>query len=157
MSHEDRCVCGALWVGGKCSNSHECDCGACKLDRQHRTPLHDAFATLRAEYPEAKLSEVRIEFRLGERYDHGPSESWLSTDWTVQVGNEHGRGFSLDAALANLREEMRVKSLVPTRAEKIAAVLREIPEEGFERYHALDEAQRILEAERQAKWRSAER
>ena len=111
-------------------------------------PLKEALTQLRSEFPDALLSEVRIEFRLGERHDHGPSEEWLTTDWTVQVGNDHGRGKSLNEALVELRHELHVKSLIPSRAERIASVLREIPEEGFERHFALDAANSILEKER---------
>jgi len=110
-------------------------------------PLKEALAQLQREFPDASLTEVRLEFRTGERHDDMPSESWFATTWRVQVGNECGYGDSLENALVELRKELGIKALVPDRAQRLAAILREIPERGFERHTALSAAQAILEEE----------
>jgi hypothetical protein len=110
-------------------------------------PLKDALAQLQREFPDESLTEVRLEFKKGERHDNMPSESWSETTWRVQAGNEHGYGDSLENALVELRKELGIKALVPDRAQRLAAILREIPERGFERHTALSAAQAILEEE----------
>jgi len=110
-------------------------------------PLKEALAQLQREFPDESLTEVRLEFRTGERHDDRPNQSWSETTWRVQVGNDHGYGDSLENALVELRKEIGIKALVPDRAQRLAAILREIPERGFERHAALSAAQAILEEE----------
>jgi hypothetical protein len=107
---------------------------------------------LKQEFPDAVLYEVRLEFRLGERTDHpGMTQidrNWNNTSWTIQVGNERESAASIAQAFAALREALALKAQRPTLAERIAAVLRDIPEEGFEREHVVMAARAILEKER---------
>jgi len=110
--------------------------------------LQEALAQIQCEFSAAELTDVRLEYRMGERHDHCPSQSWTETQWSVQVGNDHGRGASMDEALAELRKEIGIKAQIPERAERIAAILREIPDEAFARYHVVGAAQELLEKER---------
>jgi len=110
--------------------------------------LKKAHETLRAEFPDAKLTEMRLEFRVGERHDLQPSEEWSVLSWSVQVGNEHGSGASPFEAIAEVRKELDRQYRRPGYAERIAAILREIPDDGFERVHTLGLVQDLLNKER---------
>jgi hypothetical protein len=110
--------------------------------------LQEAHAFLQLEFKEEELIEVGVEWRLGERHDGRPSERWGWFRWTVQVGNDHGRGESLEEALCELRKSRGVKAQIPDRAARIVALLREIPDEGFARHDVLRAAQLLLEKER---------
>ena len=120
--------------------------------------LSNDLASLRQEFPDSTLREVRAERSLGERSPsapevaYGSEQSWDKMTWTVQIGNERAHGDSMEIALAELRENLRLEALRPEYAQRVAAVLREIPNERFERIHALGEAQRLLDEERRAEW-----
>ena len=116
--------------------------------------LGDALAMLKREFPYATVYEARLEFRLGERSDHPGMEmerSWNKVDWSIQVDNESVHEDSLDGALAELRRRLKVKAQVPALAERLAAILREIPDDGFEREQVVGAARALLEKER--RWR----
>lgn len=112
-------------------------------------PLKDALALVQREFPEATLTEVRLQFKTGERHDHGPSETWLELEWTVQVGNERESGKTPEEAIAAVRHEIANKAQIPGRADRIAAILRELPNEGFLRTSVMMAAQNLLDEERQ--------
>jgi hypothetical protein len=116
--------------------------------------LEEALALLKKEFPYAVVYDARLEFRLGERSDHPGVEmerSWSREYWTVQVDNESAHEDSFDGALVELRRRLKVKAQVPERAERLAAILREIPDDGFEREHAVMAARALLEKERRGR------
>lgn len=91
----------------------------------HSKPLAEALARLQSEFPDATLTEVRLEFRAGERHDNGdPSRTWFEVSWRLQVGNDHGDGESFEEALLKLREEVSLRAMLPEQVERVAAVLR---------------------------------
>jgi hypothetical protein len=109
---------------------------------------------LKQEFPDAVLYEARLEWRLGERSDHPGivmERAWSREFWTFQVDNETASGGSFVEAIAELRERLALKAQRPTFAERVAAVLRDIPEEGFERDHVVMAARAILEKERRGR------
>jgi hypothetical protein len=110
--------------------------------------LHGCLRALRVEFPEAKVLDSRIEFRMGERSDLRDAESWDDCSVRVQVGNDHGSGDTFEEALAALRKELDVKARIAEKAEHVAVILREVPDEGFERSNVLRAAELILEQER---------
>lgn len=114
-------------------------------------PLKEALALVQREFPDALLTEVRLEFRMGERHDHPdrPSESWLKLEWTVQVDNGRESGATPTEAIAHLREEQARRAQVPGYAERIASILREVPDVGFSRSDVLMAVQNILDKGRQ--------
>jgi hypothetical protein len=112
--------------------------------QEPRVKLTAALRAVQQEYPEAKLTEVRLEWRVGERHDHGPSKVWDEYRYTVQVGNDRGSGSSVEEAGLNLREERSRRAQVPSYAERIAAILREVPDEGFMRHNVLEAVQGLL-------------
>jgi hypothetical protein len=107
---------------------------------------------LKQEFPDAKLYEVRLEYRLGERTDHPGltqiEREWSDTSWTIQVGNERESAASVAQAFAALREALARKAQVPAFAERVAAVLRDVPDAAFEREIVVMAAREILEKER---------
>jgi len=116
--------------------------------------LREALALLKKEFPCAVVYEARLEFRLGERSDHPGVEmerSWSRQCWTIQVDNESVYEDSLDGALTELRRRLKVKAQAPERAERLAAILREIPDEGFERNDVVMAARALLEKERRGR------
>lgn len=107
--------------------------------------LHAVSGSLRQEFPEATLTEARVEFRIGERHDNGdPSEEWSVLSWTVQVSSDHGSGGSPEEAIEHIRKKRAISLQTPKYAERIANVLREIPDEPFARSNAIEAAQRLL-------------
>lgn len=112
--------------------------------------VKDALAVLRREFPDAKFYEARLEFRARERSGiSGASLSqWAEATWRIQVRNDSATADTLVAAVAELRAKIAEKALVPGRAERIAAILREVPDEGFGRNDVLDAARVMLERER---------
>jgi hypothetical protein len=107
---------------------------------------------LKQEFPDARLYEVRLEFRLGERTDHPGlthiEREWSNTSWTIQVGNEHESADSIAGAFAQMRTRLGRNAQVPALAERVAAVLRDVPDEGFERENVVMAARALLEKER---------
>ena len=114
------------------------------------TMLVAARSMLQREFPAASLVEVRAELREGVRLDPGPMESWSEVSWTVQVMNQRGSGASLDEAVVELRKELERMAQVPARAERLAAILREIPDEAFALDDVICAARELLAAERRA-------
>ena len=114
--------------------------------------LKDALVWLQREFPDARLTQVELSVRLGERHDGRPSESWCDAWWTVQVGNDKAGGDSPEEALSALRRDLVVKAQIPQHAERVAAILRELPEERFHRSGSdvLEAAMALLEKERLA-------
>jgi len=112
--------------------------------------LEAALAALRQEFPDAKLHEARLEFRLGERHGetHGTAKSWNEMAWTVQVNNDREYAESLEEALAMLRTMLARKAQVPALAARLTTILREIPDEGFTRDNVISAARDMLERER---------
>jgi hypothetical protein len=111
--------------------------------------LESVLAQLREEFPYAVVYDARLEFRLGERSDLGdPTQRWNETIWTIQVDNLSESADSLEQAFADLRATLARRAQVPERAERLAALLREIPDEGFERENVVMAARAILEKER---------
>ena len=114
--------------------------------------LQEALALLKQEFPGAALYEVRYEERLGERGDHPDVTSmerqWRRTYWTVQVDNDHEGTDSLESAFADMRTSRERKAQIPSLAARVAAVLREISDEGFDRENVVMAARAILEKER---------
>ena len=113
--------------------------------------LHNALALLNREFPTAKLVEVRLEFRSGERHGerYGLASNWTNEPiWTLQVNNDRESHSVLSEALAVLRAKLARKAQVPGFADRVATILREIPDEGFERNDVLMAAQVMLEKER---------
>lgn len=117
--------------------------------RSTRDKLSTALALLMQEFPESKLTEATLTFSMGERHDHGPSETWSRVEWNLQSGNERAHGESFDGALERLRQSIHVNLQIPQHAERIAAVLREIPDVDFVRERAVMAAREILNKERQ--------
>jgi len=116
--------------------------------------LEEALALLKKEFPGAVIYEARLENRLGERSDHPGVEmerSWSREYWTVQVDNENENADSLEQVIADLRTTLARRAQVPERAERVAAVLREISDEGFERENVVMAARAILEKERRGR------
>lgn len=113
--------------------------------------LRDALLLLRKEFPDAVLLEARLEFRLGERSDLGAAQTWKDVSWTIQVNNDHESADSLEGALADLRVRLDHKAKIPSLAERVAAVLRDIPDEGFERENVIMAARAILDEERRGR------
>lgn len=119
-----------------------------------RTMLVAARELLQREFPDASLVEARAELREGVRDDHGPA-SWSEVCWTVQIMNMHGHGESLEEAVAELRKEAERLAQVPSYAERLAAVLREIPDERFARDTVMRAATELLDGERRAEMRTS--
>lgn len=118
-----------------------------------REPLEEALARLRQDFSDVCF-EVRLEFRAGTRSDLPvTSTSWSTYDWQVQVGNDRGKGDSFENAVADLREKRARKALIPGRADRIAAILREIPDY-HDRNMAIDAAQCVLDKERREFWKN---
>lgn len=107
-------------------------------------------ALLHQEFPDAKLIEVRVEVSVGERYGeiHGCARSWDDTSWRVQVNNDSERADSVEAAVTELRAKLAHKARVPSLAVQVAAILREIPDEGFAREDVIGAARALLDLER---------
>lgn len=114
--------------------------------------LDRILAELRSEFPDSKLLEARLEYRKGRTASNADDpKSWNEVSVSVRVGNERGSGDTLEEALATLRRELSAKAEIPPRAERIAAILREVSDESFDRHHVLQAAHNILEQERQNK------
>jgi hypothetical protein len=115
-----------------------------------REPLKEALTELQRQFPNALLTEVRLDFRAGERHDGRPSETWTHLTWTVQVENEHGHGGSFDEAVAKLRVDIEGKARVPQLAERIADILGEVSgeQEFFLRHDVLRAVQELLDQRR---------
>ncbi len=109
---------------------------------------------LQQEFPDAELTEVGLELRLGERHDGRPSEGWADSTWLVQVGNESASAASPEEAVAELRRRLERAALRPERAERVAAALRELSDDVGEEYIVLHAAQSLLEQERRARRRA---
>lgn len=114
--------------------------------------LQLALNLVRSRFPGAVLYEVRCEERRGERSDlpdvTSLAREWRTTYWTVQVDNDRESANSVDGALAEMRVRRERKAKIPSLAERVAGVLRDIPDEGFERENVLMAAREILEKER---------
>jgi len=114
--------------------------------RETREAARAALALLQREFPDAVLTEVRLMYRVGERHDNNmPSQNWAEVEWTVQVGNDRACGHSPEAAIAYLRRDLELKVTLRGSAERIVAVLREIPETDCGHQHVLHEVQCLLE------------
>lgn len=115
--------------------------------------LRAALAALRREFPGEALYEARLEFRAGERHGetHGAARSWSETWWTVQVNNERASGEALEEVITEMRETRARRKRVPGFAERVAAILREIPAEGFQRDDVLRAAYELLARERRGR------
>jgi hypothetical protein len=74
--------------------------------------MRECLKRLKAEYPMARLFDVRVETSLGERSD-GVDEDWHKDRWSVQVGNEHGGGDSPELAIEDLRQQLTTKARIP--------------------------------------------
>jgi len=106
---------------------------------ERETRLRECLATLKAEYPTDRLFQVHMGSSLGERHDGVGDEEWHTVRWEVQVGNDHGSGDTPEGAVEDLRQKLATKALIPGAAERVAAILSELPESGFVR----DEVARV--------------
>ena len=112
---------------------------------------------LKEEFPDAKVWSAGVTVSAYERIDLKVPEARSEVGWDVQVDSEHGRGKTLDEALVELRQRIAFRATVPGLAERLAAVLRELPDEGFQRHTIQMAADNILrredEATRERAWR----
>lgn len=109
--------------------------------------LKGAESYLRREFPADVLTEVRIEFRSGERHDQGSSEEWYVMQWGVQAGNEQAVARTLEDAVKKVKEMRGAKMTTLEVAKRIAMVASELLQDGFARSEALHLAQNILSQE----------
>ena len=115
-------------------------------------PLEEALAWLRQEFPGETIYEATVSVRKGERSDHpgvaGLEREWSDVTWKIQVSGDSEYGSTLENAMAKVRRRRVVQSEVLERAERIAAILREIPDESFDRERVVMAARTILDNER---------
>lgn len=109
--------------------------------------LAECLCSLRADYPTASLFDVQVRFGLCER-DDSIQDDWHTVHWQVQVGNEHGSGDTPKSAIEDLRQQVASKALVPGAAERVAAILSELPEAGFTRDEVTQVARDMLRRRR---------
>lgn len=121
---------------------------------ESRTDLREAIAYLRREFPGEGLYEARLEYVLGERDEcelterYKVEKQWTRASWRIQVGNDSATADWLSDAVDRLYERRAQKEMVPALAERVAAILREVPVEGFARREVIDAAERLIERER---------
>ena len=114
-----------------------------RSDERTAVLMGECLAALKAEYPTGRLFQVHVGSSLGERHD-GIDEDWHLELWEVQVGNERGSGDTPESATEHLRRKLAIKGLVPGAAERVAAILSELPESGFVRDEVVQVAMDML-------------
>lgn len=110
--------------------------------------LQRTLTLLQALFPDAQVREVSLNVCVGERGDHNDPQDWVKVWWRVQINNDSGNGPSLNEALAELRERIDQHGRVRENAVRLAALMREIPQDRFERGATIEAANQILEDER---------
>lgn len=107
--------------------------------------LKSVLAELQQEYPADQLFEAKFSLAVGARSDVPPSpRKWVEQRWGVQVGNVSCYGETPAEARESLRTEREHMAKVQPVAERLAAVLADLPDRGLFRQSAIDAAFRLL-------------
>lgn len=112
--------------------------------------MQAALSTLECAFPGEPLYEVRVEFMFGHRSDGPEPETWRRAHWSLQITNEHEGGDTVAEALEKLRSRRALKAEAPGRAERVAAILREVPDVAFAREEVVMAARNLLDQERRS-------
>jgi hypothetical protein len=109
-------------------------------------PLEEALVRLRQEFPGESLYEVTVRVQKGERSGI-EREKWGGVSWEIRLSSDTEYGATLEVAIAKVYKRRAAEAQIPARAERIAAILREVPSEGFDREHVVMAARAILNRE----------